>query len=213
MKAFPNMKQPEGSLYCGPYCTAACLHAFELLPLKHPKIINRYTHEEKAFNGEAIELSDKLSLEEMALEFYKVVGIVTKGENPTYIEHSGYSSLAAILYVLGEFDLNTELVISSSENLSYFKSVYPTEFELINKLNVPICILDDVVSSPNETILISLILDPVSPHYIINNSRGEWLDTNIEEVSPKWDFIEKWSDTDNKYKNSTWVGISIRIRR
>ncbi|CCN72910.1 hypothetical protein [Vibrio nigripulchritudo] len=213
MKAFPNIKQPKGSLYCGPYCTAACLHAFELLPLKSPKKLSRYAHAEKAFNGESIELTEELGLEAIALEFYKVVGIVTKGENPTYIEHSGYSSLAAMLYVLGEFDLNTELVVSNSARLSYLKSVYPTEFELIDKLNVPICILDDEPSTPNGTILISLILDPGSPHYIINNSRGEWLDTNIEENSPSWDFIEKWGETDKKYKDSTWVGISIRVRR
>ncbi|GAK82698.1 hypothetical protein JCM19238_241 [Vibrio ponticus] len=213
MLAFPNIKQPQGSLYCGPYCTVACLYAFEQLPLKQAKLLQRYNRTEKAFNGGVVTISENLDLEEAALEIYKIIGIVTKGENPSYIEHSGYNSLAAMLYVFGEFGLKRELVVRDSQTLSYLRRAYPTELELVDKLDVPICILDNQPSTPDGTILIPLIMDPDSPHYIINNSRREWLDTNIEEISPDWDFIEKWQESDKKYKNSTWVGVAIRVSR
>jgi hypothetical protein len=213
MNSFPKMRQPEGSLVCGPYCLVACLQALELLPLESPIELNKYSKQGKKFNGDVVTLSHKHNLLDLASELYKITGIITPGQNPDYIEHSGYNSLGAMLYVLGKLSLNSEVVIKNNKALKELNSAFPIEFELIKALNIPICILNEQESTPNGTLLMSVISANDSLHYVINNSLGEWLDTDIENGNTNWDFIEKWNSTNNKRDDATWVGVSIRVSK
>ena len=211
MNSFPKMRQPEGSLVCGPYCLVACLQAFELLPLTSSIELNKYNNFDKTFNGGLVTLNLDHDFLELALELYKITGIITPGHNPDYIEHSGYNSLGAMLYVLGKFGLNCEVVINNNKTLMELNNVFPIEFELIESLKTPICILGEQESTPSGTVLISVLSANDSLHYVINNSIGEWLDTDIENGNTHWDFIERWRTSNNKRSDATWIGVSIRV--
>ncbi len=211
MNDFPSLMQPEGSLYCGPYCVVACLQAFGLLPQVLPINMNKYNHADKEFNGELVEITSKLDLDALAKEIYTITGIVTKGENPSYIEHSGFNSLASMLYVIGKLGLNTEVVISDDSKYSYLNSIFPTEFELMGKLNVPITVLNQQSTRLSDSILISVIAYPDTLHYVANNDKGEWFDSGLEEHLFHWDAIENWDTSCNKREKASWLGISIRV--
>lgn len=212
MSIFPKLRQPEGSLYCGPYCVVACLVALGRLPFTSSIELRRYVPEEVAFTGSSIEINDSYDLTSLALELYKVTGIITPGENPDYIEHSGYNSLGAMLYVLGQFGLQCEVVIRDDETNRYLRKVFPVEFQLMEKLQVPVSILDMEESTPNKTMLISVILVDDSLHYILNSAQGEWFDSGVDAVTnSKWDFIENWHSSSDKREGASWLGVSIQI--
>lgn len=101
MSIFPKMRQPENSLYCAPYCIVACLQTLEKLPLNTSIELRKYEPKVKAFTGSSMIISSSNNLSNLALELYKITGIITPGEHPEYIDHSGYNSLGAMLYVLG----------------------------------------------------------------------------------------------------------------
>lgn len=212
MSIFPKLRQPEGSLYCGPYCVVACLAALGRLPFTSSIELRRYVPEEVAFTGSSIEINDSYDLTSLALELYKVTGIITPGENPDYIEHSGYNSLGAMLYVLGQFGLQCKVVIRDDETNRYLRKVFPVEFQLMEKLQVPVSILDMEESTPNKTMLISVISVDDSLHYILNSAQGEWFDSGVDDVTnSKWDFIENWHSSSDKREGASWLGISIQI--
>ncbi len=211
MKTFSNMKQPEGSLYCGPYCMVACLESIGKLPLKSPVELKQYDSIQKDFCGSSVVVGYKQHPTDLAIELYKVTGIITPGENPRYIEHSGYNSLGAMLYVLEQFGMGCEVVIRDRSTYQYLTSVFSVEFELIEKLGIPIAILDQNPSTLDSTMLISVISVNESLHYIANNAQGQWFDSHFEESVAYWDFIENWSVSKNKREGAIWLGVSIRI--
>jgi hypothetical protein len=212
MSIFPKLRQPEGSLYCGPYCVVACLAALGRLPFTSSIELRRYVPEEVEFAGTSIEINDSYDLTSLALELYKVTGIITPGENPDYIEHSGYNSLGAMLYVLGQFGLQCKVVIRDDETNRYLRKVFPVEFQLIESLQVPVSILDMEESTPNKTMLISVISVDDSLHYILNSAQGEWFDSGVDDVTnSKWDFIENWHSSSDKREGASWLGVSIQI--
>ncbi|MEZ8009699.1 MULTISPECIES: hypothetical protein [Vibrio] len=198
---------------CGPYCLVACFHALELLPLESPIELHKFNKLGKKFNGDVVTLDHNHSLLDLASELYSITGIITTGKTPDYIEHSGYNSLGAMLYVIEKVGLNSEVIIENNQILIDLNEEFPIEFELIKDLKVPIRILDEQESTLNETILISVLSVNGSLHYVINNSSGEWLDTDIENGNTNWDFIEKWNSTSNKREGADWVGVSIRVSR
>lgn len=212
MSIFPKLRQPEGSLYCGPYCVVACLAALGRLPFTSSIELRRYVPEEVEFAGTSIEINDSYDLTSLALELYKVTGIITPGENPDYIEHSGYNSLGAMLYVLGQFGLQCKVVIRDDETNRYLRKVFPVEFQLIETLQVPVSILDMEESTPNKTMLISVISVDDSLHYILNSAQGEWFDSGVDDVTnSNWDFIENWHSSSDKREGASWLGVSIQI--
>ncbi|MEZ9232280.1 hypothetical protein AB4259_14480 [Vibrio amylolyticus] len=211
MSTFPNIRQEEGSLHCGPYCVVACLQALNKLPLRHSIELRKLKLSELGFKGPFISLNESYDFTRLALDLYKVTGIITPGEKPDYIEHSGYNSIAAMIYVLSQFGLKSEVVIRDEQTREYLEMVFPTEFKLIEKLAVPIEILGQNISTPSKTMLISVISINESLHYIANNALGEWFDSDIEEAEPKWECIEKWHLTRNKREGATWLGVSIRV--
>ncbi|MEE3878081.1 MULTISPECIES: hypothetical protein [Vibrio] len=168
--------------------------------------------EEVAFTGSSIEINDSYDLTSLALELYKVTGIITPGENPDYIKHSGYNSLGAMLYVLGQFGLQCKVVIRDDETNRYLRKVFPVEFQLMENLQVPVSILDMEESTPNKTMLISVISVEDSLHYILNSAQGEWFDSGVDGVTnSKWAFIENWQSSNDKREGASWLGISIQI--
>lgn len=212
MIVFPEMRQPEGSLYCGPYCIVACLKGLNKLPLTSSFELRKYNAKEVAFTGASVEVSGSDELKDFALELYKVTGILTPGENPDYIEHSGYNSLGAMLYVLGQFGIECEVLIRDAQTNKYLHRVFPTEFELIEKLGVSTKTLSLDKSTPDNTLLISVISVNDSLHYILNDAQGNWFDSDIVGTSAKWDFIENWGSTANKREGASWLGVSIRVK-
>ncbi len=212
MSLFPNMRQPEGSLFCGPYCIVACLKRLNKLPLLSPFELRKYDATEVAFTGASVEISGSEKLKDLALEIYKVTGIITPGENPDYIEHSGYNSLGAMLYVLSQFGIECEVLIRDAQTNEYLRRVFPIEFELIEKLGVSTKTLSLGKSTPDKTMLISVISVNDSLHYILNDAQGNWFDSDIEGTSAAWDFIENWHSTANKREGAFWLGVSIRIK-
>lgn len=148
MNLFPNLRQPEGSLYCGPYCVVACLQALNRLPLASAVELRQYDVRDVAFTGPCVEVNGSLDLVELAMKLYKVTGIITPGEHPDYIDHSGYNSLGAMLYVLGQFGLKCRVIIRDDETDKYLRRVFPVEFELMSKLAVPITTLLTGQSTP-----------------------------------------------------------------
>lgn len=212
MSIFPKLRQPEGSLYCGPYCVVACLAALGRLPFTSSIELRRYVPEEVAFTGSSIEINDSYDLTSLALELYKVTGIIKPGENPDYIEHLGYNSLGAMLYVLGQFGLQCKVVIRDDETNQYLRKVFPVEFQLMEKLQVPVSILDMEESTPNKTMLISVISVEDSLHYILNSAQGEWFDSGVDGVTnSKWAFIENWHSSNDKREGASWLGVSVQI--
>lgn len=212
MSIFPKLRQPEGSLYCGPYCVVACLATLGRLPFTSSIELRRYVPEEVAFTGSSIEINDSYDLTSLALELYKVTGIIKPGENPDYIEHSGYNSLGAMLYVLGQFGLQCKVVIRDDETNQYLRKVFPVEFQLMEKLQVPVSILDMEESTPNKTMLISVISVDDSLHYILNSAQGEWFDSGVDDVTnSNWDFIENWHSSSDKREGASWLGVSVQI--
>ena len=211
MNNFPKMKQPEGSLYCGPYCIVACLHALNRLPLTSPLTLRQYVPKEIAFSGPSIDISESTDLKGLALALYKITGIITPGENPDYIEHSGYNSLGAMLYILRQLGLICEVIIRDVQTHDYLHRVFPTEFKLIEKLGVPTIILNSNKSTPNNTMLISVISVNNSLHYILNDAFAHWFDSHLADAVAQWDFIENWNTTTNKRFGATWLGVSIRV--
>ncbi|MCK6263954.1 hypothetical protein KP803_11800 [Vibrio sp. ZSDE26] len=212
MSIFPKMRQPEGSLYCGAYCIVACLKSLNKLPLTSSFELHKYDAKEVAFTGSAIEISDSKELKDFALELYKVTGIITPGENPDYIEHSGYNSLGAMLYVLRQFGLECEVIIRDEQTNEYLRRAFPIEFELIEKLGVSTKMLSLGKSTPDKTMLISVISVNDSLHYILNDAQGYWFDSDIAGTSAEWDFIENWHSTANKREGASWLGVSIRVK-
>ncbi|ENK2095390.1 MULTISPECIES: hypothetical protein [Vibrio] len=212
MSVFPEMRQPEGSLYCGPYCIVACLKGLNKLPLALPFELRKYNAKEVAFTGSSTDISDSDELKDLALELYKVTGIITPGENPDYIEHSGYNSLGAMLYVLRQFGLECEVLIRDTQTNEYLRRVFPIEFELIEKLGVSTKTLSLGESTPDKTMLISVISVNDSLHYILNDAQGNWFDSDIAGTSANWDFIENWHTTTNKREGADWLGVSIRVK-
>lgn len=211
MNIFPKIRQPEGSLYCGPYCVVACLYALERLPLTSSLELQKFDSKTTAFTGNSIQVNGSQGLIDLALELYKITGIITPGENPDYIEHSGYNSLGAMLYVLRQFGLKCSVVIRDDGIYKYLRQVFPTEFELIDRLDVPVNTLSEGKSTPDGTMLISVISVNGSLHYILNNALGNWFDSDISDSSAAWDFIENWESTVNKRSGASWLGVSIRI--
>ncbi|WP_182019297.1 hypothetical protein [Vibrio diabolicus] len=212
MSIFPKMRQPEGSLYCGPYCIVACLKSLNKLPLTSSFDLHKYDAKEVAFTGSVIEITDSKELKDFALELYKVTGIITPGENPDYIEHSGYNSLGAMLYVLRQFGLECEVIIRDEQTNEYLRRAFPIEFELIEKLGVSTKMLSLGKSTPDKTMLISVISVNDSLHYILNDAQGYWFDSDISGSSATWDFIEDWHSTTNKREGASWLGVSIRVK-
>ncbi|RZP53777.1 hypothetical protein D8T48_22270 [Vibrio vulnificus] len=212
MSVFPEMRQPEGSLYCGPYCIVACLKGLNKLPLALPFELRKYNAKEVAITGSSTDISDSDELKDLALELYKVTGIITPGENPDYIEHSGYNSLGAMLYVLRQFGLECEVLIRDTQTNEYLRRVFPIEFELIEKLGVSTKTLSLGESTPDKTMLISVISVNDSLHYILNDAQGNWFDSDIAGTSANWDFIENWHTTTNKREGADWLGVSIRVK-
>ncbi|MFW7525193.1 hypothetical protein ACODM8_13810 [Vibrio ostreicida] len=206
---FPNMRQPEGSLYCGPYCIVACLKGLNKLPFASPFELRKYNAKEVAFTGSSVEVSVSDELKDLALELYKVTGIITPGENPDYIEHSGYNSLGAMLYVLRQFDIECEVLIRDPQTNEYLRRVFPIEFELIKKLGISTKTLSLSKSTPDKTMLISVISVNDSLHYILNDAKGNWFDSDIAGTSAEWDFIESWHSTANKREGASWLGRGI----
>ncbi|KGY09863.1 hypothetical protein [Vibrio sinaloensis] len=212
MSLFPNMRQPEGSLYCGPYCVVACLKALNKLPLASPLELHMYDAKAVAFKGPSVEIRGSEGLKDLALDLYKVTGIITPGENPNYIEHSGYNSLGAMLYVLRQFGLECEVIIRDEQTNKYLRQVFPIEFELIEKLGVVTKTLSLDKSTPDHTMLISVISVNDSLHYILNDAQGCWFNSHLTGSSAMWDFIEKWDSTTNKREGASWLGVSIRVK-
>ncbi|WP_245649878.1 hypothetical protein [Vibrio nereis] len=211
MNVFPEIKQPEGSLYCGPYCVVACLHALGKLPLNKPVEFRRYSPAEREFSGSLVCVDSKYDNIELALELYKITGIITPGENPEYIDDSGYNSLAAMLYVLGLFELKCEVVTRDHETYEYLTSVFPTEFKLFETLGIPVRVLGQNPSTPTGTLLISVISVNNSLHYVLNNDQREWFDSHHDASPEGWGFIENWHKSANKREGATWLGVSIRV--
>ncbi|MFH4735403.1 hypothetical protein [Vibrio diabolicus] len=198
--------------YCAPYCIVACLKSLNKLPLTSSLDLHKYDAKEVAFTGSAIEITDSKELKDFALELYKVTGIITPGENPDYIEHSGYNSLGAMLYVLRQFGLECEVIIRDEQTNEYLRRDFPIEFELIEKLGVSTKMLSLGKSTPDKTMLISVISVNDSLHYILNDAQGYWFDSDISGSSATWDFIEDWHSTANKREGASWLGVSIRVK-
>lgn len=211
MNLFPNLRQPEGSLYCGPYCVVACLQALNRLPLTSAVELRQYDVKDVAFTGTCVEVNGSLDLAELAMKLYKVTGIITPGEHPDYIDHSGYNSLGAMLYVLGQFGLKCRVIIRDEDTHEYLRRVFPVEFDLMAKLAVPITTLSTGQSTPANTMLMSVISVNDSLHYVLNNDHGEWFDSDIVGTHAAWDFIEHWDSTTNKREGASWLGVSIQI--
>ncbi|OLQ80546.1 hypothetical protein BIT28_15850 [Photobacterium proteolyticum] len=211
MNKFPNLRQPKGSAYCGPYCIVACLYALKLLPHVLLTEINKYNFKEKNFNGELVDLTSAYNLNELALKIYSVTGILSEGKDPAYIDGSGSNSLAAVLYVLNKLGLKTEVVIADSTHYTYLQTLFPFEFELLNQLKAPITVLNDQPAMLGGQLLISVIAFPDSLHFVANNDKGEWFDSELNDHQLNWDAIEQWDTSSNKREKATWLGISIRV--
>ncbi|WP_104401639.1 hypothetical protein [Vibrio penaeicida] len=218
MKSFPNMQQPDGSLYCGAYCVVATLYAFDKLPFTAPPSLNRYDIQTKSFSGPKLDIVDSSNLTDLALELYKVTGILTKGTNPEYGHHSeSYNSLGAMLYILQECGLKAEVVFQDQAALEAIQKNFPIEFELIETLGSPIEILANdppspKASTPKDSVLISVI-EHSDLHYVANNDRGEWFDSDMDNHLYHWKPIEEWkSDQEEKREGASWYGVSIRVR-
>ncbi|KJY73703.1 hypothetical protein [Vibrio nigripulchritudo] len=210
MNSLPSMQQPEGSLYCGAYCLVATLYAFNKLPFHSPLTLSRYNRVDKSFSNTSIKIEDSSNLTELAMDFYQVTGILEEGFNPEYIDEAGYNSLGAMLYILKECGLKTEVLFKDPDTHVQIQSAFPTEIELVNKLEVPISYLNSDSSTPDNGVLISVISYP-NLHYVVNNSSGEWFDSDLEEPLFHWDQIERWDSSDNKRENASWLGISVRV--
>lgn len=67
--------------------------------------------------------------------------------------------------------------------------------------------------NPNRahSMLVSVISENSSLHYILNNEQGEWFDSHLKERVQLWDPIETWYKSDNKRDGATWLGVSIRV--
>ncbi|GLQ74275.1 hypothetical protein [Vibrio penaeicida] len=212
MNSFPSMQQPDGSPFCGAYCVVATLYAFDKLPFTAPLSLNRYDAQQKSFTGPKLDIVDSSNLVELALEFYKVTGILTPGPNPSYVDGAGNNSLGAMLSILNQCDLKTEVVFKNEETLDQIRSVFPIEIELIEKLGVPISLLDNNDSTPSDSVLISVIAYP-ELHYVVNNHQGEWFDSDLEAHLFHWDKIESWDESNNKREGASWLGVSIQVCR
>ncbi|MEI8598958.1 hypothetical protein P4S64_19230 [Vibrio sp. M60_M31a] len=117
-----------------------------------------------------------------------------------------------MLYVLGQFGLQCKVVIRDDETNRYLRKVFPVEFQLMEKLQVPVSILDMEESTPNKTMLISVVSVDDSLHYILNSAQGEWFDSGVDDVTnSKWDFIENWHSSSDKREGASWLGVSIQI--
>lgn len=209
---FPNLRQPEGSLYCGPYCITAYLKSMDKLPLSSPLKLHKFDAAQVSFTGAPVEVNGLEELKDFAFELYKVTGIITPGEYPDYIEHSGYNSLGAMLYVLRQFGIECEVLIRDAQTDEYLRRVFPIEFELIEKLGVSTKILSLGKSTPNNTMLISVIRVNGSLHYVLNDAKGNWFDSGITGTRAEWDSIESWQIAANKREGAVWLGISIRVK-
>ena len=211
MISFPQLKQPEGSLYCGGYCVVACLQAFDLLPLTSPILLNRFDRSSKRFVGTEVAVTDKKDLDAMAIDIYAITGILSEDGAPPYVENSGSNSLAATIYVLNKFGLKTEVVISNELALSSLKAFVPAEFELFEQLGAPVVVLNGEPATFPNSALISVIALPKLLHYVVNNDRGEWFDPQIGVYCESWDPITEWDTDCRKRENANWLGISIRV--
>lgn len=208
MKPFPNLTQPEGSLYCGPYCIVACLYAFDCLPAS-PVTLATYNTVNKRFNGTPIGLTPDMGDDAMARRLYQVTGIVTKGENPTYIESGGYNSLAAMIYLLQQFGLQAEVVVRDKQTLAYLEQVFPVEFELIAQRGVEVTEVSSFLLA--NCVQISLIAYNDTLHYIANNAIGNWFDSGLPDADFDWSPITEWEASDKKRAGASWLGITINV--
>ncbi|KXF81939.1 hypothetical protein [Enterovibrio coralii] len=212
MRVFPDLKQPDGSLYCGPFCLAAMLTVLNRLPIESAVTVKRYNGDHKEFCGEDVPLfyaSGDLS--GFGKQIYKLTGIITPGEYPDYIEHSGYNSLAAMVHVMTQFGLQAEVIIRDEQTKGYLETVFPVEFELLNDISVPVSLLNGERSTPEGCYLISVIAVNGSLHYILNTANAEWFDSHLAVDDTSWDFIEKWDGSGTGRDGASWVGISLRV--
>ena len=53
---FPKLRQPEGSLYCGPYCITAYLESMDKLPLSSPLKLHKFDAAQVSFTGAPVEV-------------------------------------------------------------------------------------------------------------------------------------------------------------
>ena len=67
-------------------------------------------------------------------------------------------------------------------------------------------------STPNNTMLISVIRVNGSLHYVLNDAKGNWFDSGITGTRAEWDSIESWHTAANKREGAAWLGISIRVK-
>ncbi|MGF1758833.1 hypothetical protein L4D76_12995 [Photobacterium sagamiensis] len=211
MNNFPNLRKPEGSLYCGPYCVVACLYSFGILDKVLPAELNRYDPVTKTFDGRSVSVLSNHNLDQLAITIYEITGILTRGVNPKYIEHSGNNSISAMVYILNKFGLKTELIIKDKATYSELYQAFPSEFELMDTMETSVTILNKNSAALPNSILISIIGYPNTTHYVASNEQLEWFDPELDGNTFDWDAIELWDVSAKKRQSAYWLGVSIRV--
>ncbi len=212
MNDFPKMKQAKDSLECGAFNIVACLYALELIPIKTQLKLNKYNNTENNFSGNEVIINIGDDLEILKNKIYSITGILSEENPQQYINSSGLNSIAAMAYVIIIFGLKVEVLVKDQSTIEELKIEYPSEFLIIDKLEVPVTILPNSQIELHKCLLISAIVYPDDiRHYVSCNDKGRWFDPGVGENNLKWDPITEWSSSLNKSNNADWLGISLRV--
>ncbi|MGF1736844.1 hypothetical protein [Photobacterium satsumensis] len=213
--SLPNLRQKDGSYLCGAYSIVACIKYFELINRKVK--IPLFDVENCCFSEKYTEVDTSLEANDVAESIYKITGIGYPMADGKFVESGGFNPLFMVVHVLKCFGFEVETACSPDAEV--FLSVqYPQEYQRLKSSNLRLKIDNSEQFTDPGSLKISVIFyelpdGTLTSHYIINDEKGCWLDTELDEHPLFWDKIGIWDISSNKRQGGVWTGISLVVSR
>ncbi|WP_045381251.1 hypothetical protein [Vibrio campbellii] len=209
----PNLRQKDGSYLCGAYSVVACVRYFGL---ENRKVnISLFDVDNGFFSNKSIEVNTSLESNELAQYIYKITGIGLPMSDGEYVNSDGFNPMFMVVHVLRSFGFDVVLTCSPGAE-AFLGSQYPDEYQRLKSSNIRFE-SDNAEQFTNAgSLKISVIFyelpnGTLTSHYVTNDDKGSWLDTELDEHPIYWDKINDWNNSTNKRQGARWAGVSLIV--
>ncbi|MFH6926937.1 hypothetical protein ACHQEN_21380 [Vibrio vulnificus] len=209
----PNLRQKDGSYLCGAYSVVACIRYFGLEDRKVD--VPLFDVNTRCFSDKTREINTSLEANELAASIYKITGIGLPMTDGQFVKSDGFSPIFMVAHVLKNFGFDV-VVVCEPGTEAVLGGQYPDEYHRLKSLNIRFE-LDNAEQFTNQgSLKISIILyelpnGTLTGHYVINDEKGLWLDTELDEHPLHWDKVNDWRISDNKRQGGHWTGVSLVV--